>query len=124
MRKRKEVQIIKKGSIPEWAVIPYEDYVHLQELEDIASEVTNFKKALSRNEEELIPDEYAQRMIKGENPVRVWREYRQMTQAVLANKVEISTPYLSQIENNERTASVTILKKLAHALNISIDDIA
>ena len=124
MKQRKEIQIIRKGNTPEWAVIPYKDYIRLQELEEIAKDVANFKKLLSQGEEELIPDEYVKRLLKGENPVRVWREYRSITQAALAKKVGISTPYLSQIENNERTASVSILKKLAEKLNISIDDLA
>ncbi len=122
--KSKNVQIIKKGNTPEWAVIPYKEYLHLQELAEITHDVAQFNKALQQGSEELIPDDYAKRLIQGENPIRVWREYRGLTQAVVAKQAGISTPYLSQIEHNERTASVAILKKLAKALNVSIDDIS
>jgi len=118
-----QVQIIKNRGKPEWAVIPYKDYLHFQELEDISKEVAAFKEKLTSGEEELIPDEYAKRLIRGENPIRVWREYRSLTQAGLAKAAEISVPYLSQLENNERTASTAVLKRIAGKLKVSLDDL-
>ena len=73
--------------------------------------------------EELIPSEFADRLIDGENPIRVWREYRKMTQATLAKTIGISTPYLSQLENEDRTPSLEVLKNIAETLDISLDDL-
>jgi len=86
-------------------------------------EITAFKESLASGKEELIPDEYAKRLIQGENPIRVWREYRGLTQAGLAKSAGISVPYLSQLENNERTASTAVLKRLAGKLKVSLDDL-
>lgn len=46
-----------------------------------------------------------------------------MTQKALAELIGISTPYLSQLEHNERTASVTTLKKIAKTLKLSLDNL-
>jgi len=39
---------------------------------------------LAAGEEELIPAQFANRMIVGESPLRVYREYRSLTQTALA----------------------------------------
>ena len=46
-----------------------------------------------------------------------------MTQQQLAEKVEISTPYLSQIETGKRTGTSEILLAIARALEVTLDDI-
>ena len=43
------------------------------------------KAALAAGEDELIPAEYVKRMLAGERPLRVWRDYRGLTQAALAD---------------------------------------
>ncbi len=50
-------------------------------------------------------DAAQQAIADGENPIRVWREYRGMTQAHLAKVAEISVPYLSQLESGKRKGS-------------------
>ena len=123
MIRHERVQIIENKGKPEWAVIPYQDYLRLAEFDEMSAEVKAFKKDLAAGKEELISDEYAIRLIKGENPIYVWREYRGYTQAELAKTVGISTPYLSQLEHGDRQASAKTLAKLANKLSISIDDL-
>jgi len=123
VRKHKDIQVITKKGQPEWAVIPYKDYLRLRELEGISKDVKAFKRALASGEEELIPDEYAHRLIKGENPIRVWREYRGLSQTALAKSIDISIPYLSQLESGDRKASTDVLKKIAKKLELSLDDL-
>ena len=123
MKSIKTVQFIEKEGKPEWAVIPYKDFLRFQELANISREVEAFKKKLIKGQEELLPSEYAERLILGENAVKVWREYRKLTQAKLAKKIGISIPYLSQIENEERQPSTTVLKKIAESLHVSLDDL-
>jgi DNA-binding XRE family transcriptional regulator len=120
---RTTVQIIKNHGKPEWAVIPYEDYVRFEALDAISQDLATFKEQLAAGEEELLPEVYAKRLIQGENPIRVWRQYRELTQAVLAKKANISVPYLSQLERGERTASVVVLKRIARVLGVVLDDI-
>jgi hypothetical protein len=94
------VQIIAKDGQPEWAILPHEIYQQLVEdaemLQDIL-EYDNISAAIERGEEELIPSEVTYAILDGEDPVKVWREYRRLTQEQMAEAVGISAPYLSQI---------------------------
>ncbi len=94
-----------------------------KELESISKDVKAFKNALSTGKEELIPDEYVHRLVKGESPIRVWREYRGYSQTELAKTVEISIPYLSQLESGDRKASTDVLKRIAKELELTLDDL-
>jgi ribosome-binding protein aMBF1 (putative translation factor) len=64
-----------------------------------AHEFDQVKAAIERGEEELIPAEVVDALLEGENPIRVWRQHRGLTQQQLADMAEISAPYLSQIES-------------------------
>ena len=50
------------------------------------------------------------------------RENAGISQVTLANMVDISQPYLSDIENGNRTGSKQVLKKIAAILGISFDE--
>jgi len=119
-----QVQVITHKGRPQWAVIPYQDYLDLCELNEVAHTVRHFKQALACGDEELLPEAMVKRLTKGESPIRVWREYRGLTQKVLAEQVHISVPYLSQLESQLKTPSVNVLSDLAEALNVTLDDLA
>lgn len=82
-----------------------------------------FKQRLAAGEEELIPTEMVMRMVAGESPVRVWREHRGLSMAVLAERAGIAQPYPLQIETGKRDGTVETMKKLAQALDVTVDDI-
>ena len=73
--------------------------------------------------EELIPSSVTYAILDGENPIRVWREHRGLTQQQLADLAGISKPYLSQLESGRRSGSIDVLSALARALGLSIDDL-
>jgi transcriptional regulator with XRE-family HTH domain len=50
--------------------------------------------------------------------IRRFRGYRKFSQADFAEKVDISIPFLSDIENGKKWVSPTTLLKMADALNI------
>ena len=109
------------------AVIPEADYRRLAEAaEDLAdiSAGARAKKRLAQGRDELIPAEFADRILDGENPVRVWREFRGLTVKALAAKAGIRPAFLSQIETGAREGSVATLKALARALRLTLDDVA
>jgi DNA-binding XRE family transcriptional regulator len=91
-------------------------------LEDIR-DYDAIKAAIDRGEEELIPSEVVNAQLDGENPVKVWREYRGLTQQQLSEAAGISTPYLSQIETNKRAGTTEVLAAIAKALKLTLDDI-
>jgi DNA-binding XRE family transcriptional regulator len=78
---------------------------------------------IDRGDEELIPADIVNSILDGKNPVKVWREYRGLTQQQLADAVEISKPYLSQIETGKRTGTTEVFAAIAKALDISLEQI-
>ena len=120
------VQIIEKNGQPEWAVLPYEEYQRLVAEAEMLQDIRDYdevKLALTNGEEELIPSEVTYALLDGENPIRVWREYRGLTQQQVAEEAGISKPYLSQLESGQRKGSAEVLAAVARALNVSLDDL-
>ncbi|WP_377295360.1 helix-turn-helix domain-containing protein [Rhizobium sp. SG2393] len=73
--------------------------------------------------EETWPFEVVQAKANGENPVRVYRQYRKMTTTELAAAAGISQPYLSDIETGKKPGSVAVLLRIARALKVDLDDL-
>jgi len=119
------VQIIEKEGTPEWAVIPYETYLRLLEDAEMLQDVRDFDAAKQaiENGEELVQSEVTYAILDGGHPIKVWREYRGLTQRQLAEQAGISTSYLSQIESGQRTGTTEVLSTLAAVLNLTLDDI-
>jgi DNA-binding XRE family transcriptional regulator len=120
------VQIIERDGKAEWAVLPYDVYLKLAEEAEMLHDIRDYdsvKTAIEQGKEELIPGEVAFALLDGENPTKVWRGYRRLTQQQLAEIVGISTPYLSQIETCKRTGSTEVLSAIAKALKVTLDDI-
>ena len=70
-----------------------------------------------------MPAEYVYRMVDGEPPLRVFREWRGLSQNALAKKSGVNRVQIGDIEDRGKTGSVATLKKLAEALRITIDDL-
>lgn len=119
------IQIIKRDGNPEWAVIPYKDYLRLVAEAEMLRDIRDYDGALDAVEqgEETIPSEIVYAILDGENPIRVWREYRGLTQEQLSQAAGISKPYLSQIETGKRTGTTEVLSAIANALDLTLDDI-
>jgi DNA-binding XRE family transcriptional regulator len=122
---KEAVQIIEKDGIPEWAVIPFTLYQKLREKADQNNDAAARDadtKTLDVGKKS-VPAKVKQRLSKGENPVRVWRDHRGITQQTLSSAVGISAAFLSQIESGKRIGSAGVLKNLAKALQVDMDDL-
>jgi DNA-binding XRE family transcriptional regulator len=113
-------QIIKEGGKPVFAVLPYYEYEALLDIFDELSDIHDYKVSMSTDTEN-IPSYIVDKLLNDENPLKIWREYRKLTQQDLAKEAGISVPFLSQIETNKRQPSLKVYQKLAHALNVSLD---
>jgi DNA-binding XRE family transcriptional regulator len=119
-----KAQIIEKDGKPEYAVIPYAEYLRLLEaLEDKAdaAAVAEFQEAYRAGREFLVPAEILRRELAGESPIKLWREHRGLTQQDLADKAGISKPYISQIESGKRQGTVETIAAIARVLNVPLD---
>ena len=124
---KEDIQIIERNGKPEWAVLPYEEYLKLIEQTELLEDIRDFDEmsaAIERGEEELIPAEVVHAILDGKNPIKVWREYRSLTQQQLAGRVGISKPYLSQLETGKRTGTTDVLSTIAKALDVSLEQVA
>jgi DNA-binding XRE family transcriptional regulator len=82
------------------------------------------KARIERGEDEIVPFAITERRMAGDNPVKIWREYRELTQEGLAAASKVSREMIAAIEAGHKKGGIQMLKKLATALNVDLDDIA
>lgn len=111
----------EKGN-PESAVVPKKIFDKLLALVENAEDIQAVKD-FNASDEEAFPSELVDRLIDGENPVRVYREYRGLTQSKLGERVGLDPSYINQIEKGKRKGTAKNLKKIADALNIEVDSL-
>ncbi|NHT78399.1 helix-turn-helix transcriptional regulator [Rhizobiaceae bacterium CRRU44] len=73
--------------------------------------------------EETWPAELVYELFETDSRIRTFRKYRGLTVSDLAASAGISQPYLSEIEGGKKTGSVDVLKRIATALNVDLDDL-
>ena len=93
-----------------------------EELADIQAALA-VEARIARGEEELIPAGVVDRLLDGEPPLRVWREFRNLTQAALARASGVNRVQIVEIEAGRSNGSVHTLRKLADALGVAVDDL-
>jgi DNA-binding XRE family transcriptional regulator len=112
--------VTRKGR--EFALIPVKDLQKLMKDAEMLADVKTYDAAKARledGEDELIPLEITERRLKGEAALRVWREYRKLTQERLAKKAKVSRALIAAIETKRKAGSVSTWKKLGAALDVS-----
>ncbi len=92
-------------------------------LEDMLEDAAATAAFHSTRNQESVPAELADRLIAGNNPVKVWREHRGLSQRALAAQAGLNFTYLSQIETGARRGSINTMKKLAQVLGVDLDDL-
>ena len=119
------VQIIMKEGAPEYAVLPYDIYLRLIEDAEMLADIQDYDGAVQAiaDGEELIPAEVVYALLDGGQPIRVWREYRGLSQAEVAAKAGISGSYLSQLESGKRDGTTEVLSAIAAVLDVTLDDV-
>jgi len=120
-------QVISMPGGEKMAVVPLEEYKRLSRNAEELSDLRAYDEAAQRlaaGQEEMLPSQFAERILGGESAVRVWREFRQISVKELARRAGISGSYLSQIESGSRTGALPTMKSLAQALNLDIGDLA
>ena len=72
---------------------------------------------------EVMPLAVFSRIVSGENPVKVIREWRGLAQAELARRADLQRAQLHDIETGKSRGSVEALKAIAVALDVGLDDL-
>lgn len=105
-------QIINQDNKPAFAVIPWDEYEYLinNQIEPDESDV-------------WFPHEVVKANLRGDNLIKAWREYLNLTQKELASRSGIKQPSLARLEKTDSNPRRSTLKKLADAMNISVDQL-
>lgn len=80
-------------------------------------------RELEEARDEVVPAEIVNRLLAGETPVRVWREYRGLTQAELAARSVLSQSYIAMLERGARRGTTDKLHRLAQTLELDPEDL-
>lgn len=121
------IPIIEEEGKPEYAVIPYDEYQKLLESAEDAIDLADADTAvreLARGDDERVPAEITERLLSGdEHPLKIWREHRGMTQEALGATANVGKSYISQIEAFKKAGSTRVLRALAGAIDVDVDDL-
>lgn len=121
-----KLQTIDQNGQAAFVVVPIAEWdalmARLEEREDIADATRQLARIHAG--EETWPAEIVARLASGENPLKVWREYRGFTLRALAAEIGISSAAVSKIETGKSHPSVATLGKLAAALGCDMEDLA
>ena len=116
-------QIIEKDGVPEYAVLPYAEYERLLAIAEDkmdAADVLAYREA----REESFPESLVDALVNGDHPIKVYRNYRQLTQQELADRIGKSKPYIAKLEAGERTGTIDVLARIAEVLEVDLDQLA
>jgi DNA-binding XRE family transcriptional regulator len=122
------VQIILTPSGERLAILPAEDYEALvaggaDAIED-AADLARIDEILgTRDRGAVLPAAAMKQILSGESPLRVWREFRGLSQSALAKSAGILPSYLSMIETGKRVGPVATLRRIAKVLDVDLDDL-
>ena len=91
--------------------------------DDDASAITEYEAATNANEESF-PALMVERLIAGEHPLKVFREYRGLSDEELAQLAGGSLSVVRQIEDRERQASTDERARFADVLHVDVEDLS
>jgi len=117
----------QKTARGEVAILPRKEYEALLAKAAEADEDAGTARLVARARSEiaagapLLPKAVVNRFAKGENPVRVLREWREVTQLHLSFKTGLSQGYISDVESGRRKGAAAALRRIADALKVPLD---
>jgi ribosome-binding protein aMBF1 (putative translation factor) len=118
------VQFLEIGG-QQMAVLPVDDYRKLIEIVEDKADLMAAVRAEGRRAqgEEYLRSVLVDRLLDGESALRVWRQHRGLTLDELSKRSGVGKSMLSEIENGNRMGKPVLWRKLAAALDVTLDDI-
>lgn len=106
----------------ETVTIPRAEYDRLREAAEDLEDLRAYHAALAEGGEG-VPSEVVNRILEGEPPVRVHREWRGLSAAELARRAGVHPVTVHEVETGKKRGSVDTLKRIAETLGVGLDDI-
>src|SRR5262249_2851271 len=120
-------KMTNKGEV---AILPRKEYEALAAKAREADEDIGTARLVAHARKEiaagipLIPKEIVDRIVAGENALRLVRKWRGKTQLYLSSISHLGQGYISDLESGRRKGTTTSLKKIADVLKVPLDLIA
>ena len=117
----------QKTAQGEVAILPRKEYEGLLAKAAEADEDVSTARLVARARSDvasgapLLPKPVVDRLAKGENPVRVFREWRGEGQVWLSFKTGLSQGYISDVETGRRRGTAAALRRIADTLKVPLD---
>jgi DNA-binding XRE family transcriptional regulator len=108
-------QFIEQNGKPAFVVLTIDDYNALICDEAIA------EQAREEDDGTRFPAAVVDRLIQGENAIKVIREWKSVTQDELAATAELSKNFISMLETGRRPLTNKTAQQLAVALDVDMD---
>lgn len=112
-------QIIETPGGEKLVLLPLADY---EDLVDAAA-AQQAQTAHDAAGGETLTENEVRALVAAPTPLAFWRRKRGLTQKALAEAADSSQGYIADIEAGRRTGDVHVLKRLAQALRLSLDDL-
>jgi DNA-binding XRE family transcriptional regulator len=112
------------------AIVPRAEYERLVAIAAEAEEDAGTARLVAQARKDvaegapLLPLEVADALANGENPIRVLRAFRALTQMELAGMIGITQGYLSDLESGKRKGTLELHQRTARALGVPLDLLA
>ena len=103
-------------------ILSRKEYDRLLAANEDKTDAAVAKKVMARNEETLSEAEIDE-LLAVRTPLVFWRKKRGLTQTDLAKAAGIAQGFLSEIESGLKTGDVTVLQRIAIALEVSLLDL-
>ncbi len=95
--------------------------LHIEELEDELDQRDYLLARIESANEESYPFEVVKRLSAGEPPVRVWREYRELSPEGLAVRAGVGEEVVAGLERDETEPGLRVMAAIARALGIDLE---
>lgn len=112
---------------PDSVTLSRADFEALTDLVADAADLADIeavKRKIAAAETATFPFTVAERLLDGDHPVKVFREFRGLSVRQLAGAAGVSPSYLSEIETGDKPGSLACMRRLAAALVVSLDLLA
>ncbi len=109
MSEHTEVQIIRQGGRPAFAVVPYDQWLALT--------------GKKRDEDVYLPHEVVGLQLKGNSLIAAWRKYRGLSQKTLGEMLGVTQAAVAQMEKGGANLQDKTLARMAEALGATVDQL-
>ena len=116
-----EPLVIEHEGKPTHVLLRFADWKRIRAILEDAEDLAAVRRVESDPNQDRIPLQVVKRILDDENPVRIWREHRGLTQQALAHAAGLPQSTIARLESGERKGTVAQMRRLANALGITLD---